>query len=198
MIVKNIYKTHHNHTFCFFDTTVWIYFCFLGVDCGNCPNNQRLIVQLLEEWFLFKMSSFTLMMLFSNLENGRAEEEDEQVAAQCLGRKILTKEKATQNSIGKSWNKSYWWQVQGVFSGLQNLCLYQRLGETTLVKTSTNRKDFLRPIKKQHGTLGPRKIIWPKFPGGPSSWVPKFTVAQVEHRLTWRCNSTQLGVNLHQ
>ena len=123
VIVRNIYKNHHNHTFCFFDTTVWIYFCFLGVDCGNCPNNQRLIVQLLEEWFLFKMSSFTLMMLFSNLENGRAEEEDEQVAAQCLGRKILTKEKATQNSIGKSWNKSYWWQVQGVFSGLQNLCL---------------------------------------------------------------------------
>ena len=55
------------------------------------------------------MSSFTLMMLFSNLENGRAEEEDEQVAAQCLWRKISTKEKATQNSIGKSWNKSQHW-----------------------------------------------------------------------------------------
>ena len=32
------------------------------------------------------------------------------------------------------------------FTGLQNLCIYQRLGETSSVKTPTNRKNFWRPV----------------------------------------------------
>ena len=66
---------------------------------------------------------------------------------------------------------------------LQNLRLYQQLEETSLVKTPTHREDFLDQQKKQHISLGPRKNMWHKLQGGPSSLVPMFTVAQMEHQL---------------
>ena len=59
----------------------------------------------------------------------------------------------------------------------------QRLGETSLVKTPTHRKDFWRPVKNNIVVWVPEKNMWPKFQGRHSSWVPMFSVVKVEHQL---------------